>query len=164
MFTNVHADTHNTHTHLHTTHTHTQCSHIHVHTRARNIHMHTHIYIYTHMHTYTHTTLTHEHTCTQHTHTHNAHTYIHTCTRTHTHTHTHTPQCDPSEATWQLIRSVLNGTNETTGETIVNPFKIMFLGGGCSLATEPLAALSGRFYNVTQVCEKRRSAVRVTCI
>lgn len=59
--------------------------------------------------------------------------------------------CDPSEATWQLIRSVLNGTNETTGETIVNPFKIMFLGGGCSLATEPLAALSGRFYNVTQL-------------
>ena len=27
----------------------------------------------------------------------------------------------------------------------------MFLGGGCSLATEPLAALAGRFYNISMV-------------
>ena len=54
-------------------------------------------------------------------------------------------QCDASEATWQLIQVVLddNGTQPDP--------RIMFLGGGCSPATEPLAALSGRFYNVTQV-------------
>ena len=55
-------------------------------------------------------------------------------------------QCDASEATWQLIQVVLE-------ENGIEPDpRIMFLGGGCSPATEPLAALSGRFYNVTQVC------------
>ena len=54
-------------------------------------------------------------------------------------------QCDASEATWQLIKVVL----EEDG--VDPPPRIMFLGGGCSLATEPLAALAGRFYNVTQV-------------
>ena len=60
------------------------------------------------------------------------------------HSHSHA-QCDASEATWQLIQVVLedNGTQPDP--------RIMFLGGGCSPATEPLAALSGRFYNVTQV-------------
>ena len=81
-----------------------------------------------------------------------------TCTYTHAHTHTHMLQCDASEATWQLIQSVLNQTNDTTGEVMINPFKIMFLGGGCSLATEPLAALSGRFYNVTQVQLNRENS------
>ena len=55
-----------------------------------------------------------------------------------THPHTHA-QCDPSEATWQLINSIV--LQET------DP-RIMFLGGGCSLATEPLAALAGRFYQI----------------
>ena len=79
------------------------------------------------------------------THTH-THTHTHARTHTHTHTHTHT-QCDASEATWQLIQVVLddNGTEPDP--------RIMFLGGGCSPATEPLAALSGRFYNVTQVSQ-----------
>lgn len=55
-------------------------------------------------------------------------------------------QCDASEATWQLIQVVLgDDDNDDTQHRIV------FLGGGCSPATEPLAALSGRFYNVTQV-------------
>lgn len=63
-------------------------------------------------------------------------------------THTHMPtQCDPSEATWQLINSiVLQGSN--------NVPRIMFLGGGCSLATEPLAALAGRFYKISMVIIK----------
>ena len=30
----------------------------------------------------------------------------------------------------------------------------MFLGGGCSLATEPLAALAGRFYQISMVRTK----------
>ena len=54
-------------------------------------------------------------------------------------------QCDASEATWQLIQAVLNRTDRP------QPTRIMFLGGGCAPATEPLAALSGRFYNVSQV-------------
>ena len=57
---------------------------------------------------------------------------------------THT-QCDSSEGTWQLIKSIL----ETD---IVNETKIIaFLGGACSLATEPTSALSGRLYKVVQV-------------
>jgi len=53
--------------------------------------------------------------------------------------------CNPSEATWQLIQAILSRPGSP------QPTRIMFLGGGCSLATEPLAALSGRFYNVTQI-------------
>jgi len=54
-------------------------------------------------------------------------------------------QCDPSEATWQLINSiVLEDRNRGIN-------KIMFFGGGCSLATEPLAALAGRFYRIPMV-------------
>ena len=56
-------------------------------------------------------------------------------------------QCDASEATWQLIQAVLNRTDHP------QPTRIMFLGGGCAPATEPLAALSGRFYNVSQVID-----------
>ena len=53
-------------------------------------------------------------------------------------------QCDASESTWQLINAIVLNADRAQP-------KIMFLGGGCSPATEPLAALSGRFYNVTQV-------------
>lgn len=53
-------------------------------------------------------------------------------------------KCDPAEATWQLIRSVIRRENDT-GRVV------MLLGGGCSPATEPLAALAGLFYNLTQV-------------
>ena len=64
----------------------------------------------------------------------------------HTHTtHAHTIQCDPSEATWQLIKSIVL---EDAGRNIS---KIMFLGGGCSLASEPLAALAGIFYKIPMV-------------
>jgi hypothetical protein len=55
-------------------------------------------------------------------------------------------QCDPSEATWQLIDSIVLRQNESNPQR-----KIGFLGGGCSLATEPVAALSGRFYNIPHV-------------
>ncbi|XP_065918423.1 gamma-aminobutyric acid type B receptor subunit 1-like [Dysidea avara] len=51
-------------------------------------------------------------------------------------------KCDPAEATWQLIRSVIRSPT---------PTKVMLLGGGCSPATEPLAALAGLFYNLTQI-------------
>ena len=61
------------------------------------------------------------------------------------HTFLSSYQCDASEATWKLIKVVL----EENG--VEPPPRIMFLGGGCSLATEPLAALAGHFYNVTQV-------------
>ncbi len=54
-------------------------------------------------------------------------------------------QCDPSEATWQLIDEVVLKENEAEQP------KITFFGGGCSLATEPVAALSGRFYMIPQV-------------
>ena len=57
----------------------------------------------------------------------------------------HEIQCDPAEATWQLIRSVIR--RDRKDGTVV-----MLLGGGCSPATEPLAALAGLFYNLTQVC------------
>ena len=53
-------------------------------------------------------------------------------------------QCDPSEATWQLISAIV------LREDKQDP-RIMFLGGGCSLATEPLAALAGRFYKISMV-------------
>ena len=53
-------------------------------------------------------------------------------------------QCDPSEATWQLINSIVLQEGE-------NDPRILFLGGGCSLATEPLAALAGRFYKISMV-------------
>ncbi|XP_064396472.1 gamma-aminobutyric acid type B receptor subunit 1-like isoform X2 [Halichondria panicea] len=51
-------------------------------------------------------------------------------------------KCDPSEATWQLINSIV------LQDQAKNVTKIMFFGGGCSLATEPLAALAGRFYEI----------------
>ena len=54
-------------------------------------------------------------------------------------------QCDPAEATWQLIRSVIRRDKDINGTVV------MLLGGGCSPATEPLAALAGLFYNLTQV-------------
>ena len=74
---------------------------------------------------------------------------------THTHTHTHT-QCDPSEATWQLINSIVL---EDQGRNVT---KIMFFGGGCSLATEPLAALAGRFYKIPMVSHIR--IVNTLCV
>lgn len=54
-------------------------------------------------------------------------------------------QCDPSEATWQLIDQVV------LQEDAPEQPKITFFGGGCSLATEPVSALSGRFYKIPQV-------------
>ena len=55
------------------------------------------------------------------------------------------PQCDASEGTWQMIKSVLD--TSSYNETKI----IAFLGGSCSLVTEPTAALSGRLYKVVQV-------------
>jgi hypothetical protein len=55
-------------------------------------------------------------------------------------------KCDAPEGTWQLIRSVLD--TDQSDETKI----IVYLGGACSLATEPTAALTGRLYKVVQVC------------
>lgn len=63
--------------------------------------------------------------------------FIHACMH-HVYMHIHT-QCDPSEATWQVINSIVLSEDEN---------KFMFLGGGCSLDTEPLAALAGRYYQI----------------
>ena len=55
-----------------------------------------------------------------------------------------------------MIRSVL--------DTITPPRYVVFLGGGCSLATEPTAALSGAFYHVVQVSRARDGFVEKWCL
>ena len=54
-------------------------------------------------------------------------------------------QCDLSEGVWQLIQNVI------LSKPSPDQLPVMFLGGGCSSSIEPLAALTGRFYNATQV-------------
>lgn len=54
-------------------------------------------------------------------------------------------QCDSSVGSWELIQSILNTRPPNVTKIIA------FLGGGCSLATEPMAALSGQLYNIVQV-------------
>ena len=55
-----------------------------------------------------------------------------------------------------MIKSVL--------DTIEPPRYVVFLGGGCSLATEPTAALSGAFYHVVQVSRGHRLLTSVCLI
>ena len=55
-----------------------------------------------------------------------------------------------------MIKSVL--------DTIEPPRYVIFLGGGCSLATEPTAALSGAFYHVVQVSREKRLLRSVSLI
>ena len=55
-----------------------------------------------------------------------------------------------------MIKSVL--------DTIEPPRYVVFLGGGCSLATEPTAALSGAFYHVVQVSRDHRLLTSVCLI
>lgn len=52
-------------------------------------------------------------------------------------------QCYPPEAVWLLVNSFALSADE--------PTQILILDGGCSPASESLAALSGSFYNVTTV-------------
>ncbi|XP_019856011.1 PREDICTED: gamma-aminobutyric acid type B receptor subunit 1-like [Amphimedon queenslandica] len=54
-------------------------------------------------------------------------------------------ECDSSVGSWRLIESVL-----TTSPPNVTKI-ISFIGGGCSLATEPMAALTGQLYNIVQL-------------
>lgn len=50
-------------------------------------------------------------------------------------------QCSPSEATWRLVQATGNSSTQWT----------MFIGGACSLATEPITAVSGDLYGLTQI-------------
>ena len=59
-------------------------------------------------------------------------------------------QCDASQASWQLLNLIEN--NKDT--------RIMFLGEGCALATEPLAALAGGLFNVSTVSNFLHFAAR----
>ena len=63
------------------------------------------------------------------------HVYFSTFTYTPTHTHSVIPQ------------RLLGNWSTPLCFRKTDP-RIMFLGGGCSLATEPLAALAGRFYQI----------------
>ncbi|XP_019864007.1 PREDICTED: uncharacterized protein LOC109593314 [Amphimedon queenslandica] len=54
-------------------------------------------------------------------------------------------KCDPSEGTWQLIKSILD--TDVPHETKI----IAFIGGSCSIVSEPTAALTGRLYKIPQV-------------
>ena len=54
-------------------------------------------------------------------------------------------QCDMAEAVWKLVETVI--TSKPSQEQI----PVMFLGGGCSVSTQSLAALTGQLYNATQV-------------
>ena len=54
-------------------------------------------------------------------------------------------QCQMAEGVWRLIEAVI--TSKPSQEQI----PVMFLGGGCSVSTVPLAALTGQLYNATQV-------------
>ena len=59
-------------------------------------------------------------------------------------------QCDMAEGVWKLIEAVI--TSKPSQEQI----PVSFLGGGCSVSTVPLAALTGPFYNATQVCSSEQ--------
>ena len=53
-----------------------------------------------------------------------------------------------AEGIWRLIEAVI--TSKPNQEQI----PVMFFGGGCSVSSVPLAALTGSFYNATQVCRE----------